>query len=170
MIRSSISLLVYAVFVVTGGDCLREYLKYRGIDSWPSVNAEIVGGGGSMSTIPTQSRYGMSSTTVDSRFVEFQYSVEGNVYRTRASGGLPPSAIGEPWRAYYKPSSPDIALLSRTPHRSAGLIVAAAFSGLIVLVHAWCGVSDMIQRLKKRRTAHRRPPPISRGSLECGGK
>jgi hypothetical protein len=145
LIRKSIVFLLYMVFIVTGCICLRQHLRYVGIDSWPSVNAEIVGSGGGMHTIPTHGRYGMSSTTIDSQFVEFQYSVGGKVYTTKVSEGLPPRAIGEPWRAYYKPSSPDIALLSRSPHRSAGLIVVATFSGIFVLVHAWCGVSDRLK-------------------------
>ena len=140
---------MYAIFIVTGGLCLQDYLKYRGIDSWPSVDAEVVGSGGGIYTIPTQSRYGMSSTTINSQFVEFQYTVEGKVYRTKAPGGLPLTAVGEPWRAYYKPSSPDIALLSRTPHRSAGLIVLSTISGLIVLVHVGSSISDTLKRIKE---------------------
>lgn len=149
LIKHSILLLVYVVFTVSGSLCLHEYLKYRGIDTWPSVNAEIVSAGGGLNTIPTQSRYGAGTTSIDSRFVEFQYTVEGKVYKTKTSGGVPPIVMGEPWMAYYNPLSPDIALLSRTPNWSAGLIITAAFTGLIVLVHVWFEGADVIKRVKE---------------------
>ena len=153
LINNSILLLVYAAFIIAGSFYLRGYLKYRGIDSWPSVSAEIVGGGGSLDSMPSGGRYGGSSTTIDSRYVEFQYSVDGETYRSRTAtadgGGLPVSIIGEPWRAFYKPSSPNIAVLSPTPYRGVGAMVTAVFSGILVFVHVWCGISDALNHKQK---------------------
>jgi Protein of unknown function (DUF3592) len=149
LIKNSILLLIYAAFLIFGGLYLRGWLRYRGVESWPSVNAEIVGGGGNLSSVPNQTRYGSGSTTIDTRFVEFQYSVEGKTYRSKTgspdSGGLPAAIVGEPsWKAFYKPSSPEIAVLSPTPFSGELFLFIAALSGIIVLVHIGCGVSDWL--------------------------
>ena len=148
LFNNVILLLVYGAFIIAGALYLRGWLKYRGIESWPSVNAENVREGGSLDWIPSNGRY---PTRIDSRFVEFQYSVDGQNYKstnaTPDGGGLPMSIIGEPpqaFRAFYKPSSPGIAVLSPTPYRGVGLMVTAAVSGILVLAHVWCGVADML--------------------------
>ena len=146
-INNSILLIIYAAFLITGGLCLRGWIKYHGIESWPSVDAEIVAAGGSWDTLPTQTKYG-GSIQIDSRFVEFQYLVDGKTYRSKTAtpsgGGLPISF--EPWKAIYKPSSPDIAVLSPVPLMEPGLIYTASFTGIIVLVHLWCALSDILAK------------------------
>ena len=141
MLDNVILLAVYLIFVISGGLYIRDFLKYRGIDSWPSVSAEILGGGGNVVSFPTQTRYGMNTTTIDSRFVEFRYSVEGKSYRSKNAtpdrGGLPLNPFNRPWRAFYKPSSPDIAVLSPVPFQGTGLLVTAIFSGMIGMGYLW---------------------------------
>lgn len=141
VIDNPILLLVYLTFVISGGLYLHGFLKYRGVDEWPSANAEIVGGGGNLDSFPTQTRYGMSTTTVDSRFVEFRYSVGGTSYRSKTAtpdgGGLPLNPLNRPWRAFYKPSSPDVAVLSPIPYQGNGLLIAAVFSGMLVAGYLW---------------------------------
>jgi hypothetical protein len=131
---------IYATFLVAGGLYLRGWIHYYNIDSWPSVDAEIVGTGGDLVSIPTQNRYGGSSSiTVDNRYVEFRYFVEGHLYTSKTAtpdgGGLPINLMNQPWRAFYKPSSPDVAVLDPVHFQGTGPLVVAAFSGIIVLVH-----------------------------------
>ncbi len=135
VIDNSILLLVYLAFVISVGLYLHGCLKYRGVDAWPSVSAEIIGGGGNVVSFPTQTRHGMNTATVDSRFVEFRYSVLGKSYRSKSAtpdgGGLPLNPLNRPWRAFYKPSSPDVAVLSPDPYQGNGLLIAAvALSGI----------------------------------------
>jgi hypothetical protein len=141
VIDNSILLLVYLAFVISVGLYLHGCLKYRGVDAWPSVSAEIIGGGGNVVSFPTQTRHGMNTATVDSRFVEFRYSVLGKSYRSKSAtpdgGGLPLNPLNRPWRAFYKPSSPDVAVLSPDPYQGNGLLIAAVFSGMLVAVYLW---------------------------------
>jgi len=155
--RNSISRLllvtVYAVFIVAVCLYVRKSFKYRGVDTWPSVEAKIVGGGGGMFTVPNTGRYGTGSTTIGSSFVEFEYFVAGHRYSSKTAspngGGLPPQIPGESWKAFYNPSSPDIAVLSPMPYFGVGLLVMAGFSGIVVLPHLWTTIPDILTRRKK---------------------
>ena len=153
LINNSILILIYATFIVAGSLYIKGFIIYRGIDSWPSVDAEVVGAGGTVISVPTQTRYGASSSTIDSRFVEFRYSVEGQLYESNKAtpdgGGLPINPMNQPWRAFYKPSAPDIAVLSPIQFRGTGLLVTAVFSGIIVLVHLWFTVPSLLARIRQ---------------------
>ncbi|MCF7675556.1 MAG: DUF3592 domain-containing protein [Akkermansiaceae bacterium] len=153
IISRSILASVYAVFFVAVGLYAHRSFKYRGVDTWPSVDAKIVGGGGGMFTIPTSGRFGTGSTTLDSSFVEFEYFIDGQRYISKTSspngGGLPPQGLNESWKAFYDPSSPDIAVLSPTPYWGAGLLVIAGFSGIIVLTHLWTTLPELLTKQKQ---------------------
>lgn len=150
VINNSALLLIYAAFIISGGGYLRGVLKYGSVESWPSVEAEIVDLGGDVISFPTQSRFGFSSTLIDSRFVEFRYSVEGNTYRGTAGtpdgGGLPINPWNQPLRAFYKPSSPEVAVLAPVPFKGTGLLAAAGFSGILVLGHLWFTLPSVIAK------------------------
>ena len=151
MINAVILALIYAVFIIAGGLYLRGWLKHREIDKWPSVDAEIVGGGGSLVSIPGSGRYGGSnSNTMDTRYVEFEYSVDGRTYRSKTAtpdgGGLPLYPGDEPWKAFYKPSSPEVAVLSPIPYQGIGFLVTALFMGTIVVVHLWFTVPELLEK------------------------
>lgn len=153
LIHNSILILIYATFIVTGILYLQGFMNYRGVDSWPSVDAEIVGSGGRVISVPSQTRYGSRTSTIDSRFVVFRYSVDGQVYTSNKAtpdgGGFPLNPMNLPWRAFYKPSSPNIAVLSPIPFQGIGLLVSAIFSGCIVIVHLWLTVPPLLTKNHK---------------------
>ena len=152
LINNTILILIYATFIVAGGLYLRGIIIYRGIDSWPSVDAVVLRAGGTMISMPTQTRYGVSSSTIDSRFVEFHYTVEGQLYQSNKAtpdgGGLPINPMNQPWRAFYKPFAPDIAVLAPIPFQGTGLLVTAVFSGIIVLAHLWFTVPSLLAGIR----------------------
>jgi len=148
-INHSLLLLIYASFVVSGGCYLKGVLTYQGVESWPSVEAKIVGAGGDVVSVSTPRRYDFTSTTtIDSRFVEFQYSVGGSSFRgisaTPDGGFLFPNSRNEPLRAFYNPSSPDIAVLTPVPFRGKGLLSTAGFTGILVAAHLWFTIPAVI--------------------------
>lgn len=150
-INHSILLLIYASFVVSGGCYLKGVHTYQGVESWPSVEAKIVGSGGDVVSVSTPSRYDFTSTTtIDSRFVEFQYSVGGNSFRsisvTPDGGYLFSNSRNEPLRAFYNPSSPDIAVLTPVPFRGTGLLITAGFTGILVAAHLWFTIPAVIAK------------------------
>ncbi len=146
-----VTVVFYVVFIVAGTQYVRGMINYHNIDSWPSVEAEVVGTGGNLVSVPTQSKYGGSSSyRVDTRFVVFRYSVEGRLYTSKTAtpdgGGLPMNPMNQPWRAYYNPSSPDVAVLDPANFRGIGSLVAAVFSGIIVLPHLWFTIVHLFTR------------------------
>jgi hypothetical protein len=92
----------------------------------------------------------MGSTTIDTSSVEFEYFVEGHRFISQSAspngGGLPPQILNESWKAFYNPSSPDIAVLSPIPYMGFGLMAIAGFSGFIVLVHLWTILPDFFAK------------------------
>jgi len=150
-INHSLLLLIYATFVVSGGCYLKGVLTYKSVESWPSVEAKIVGSGGEEISVSTPTRYDFTSTTtIDSRFVEFVYSVEGKAFRsisaTPDGGFLFPNPRNEPLRAFYKPSSPDIAVLTPVPFRGTGLLITAGISGILVVAHLWFTIPALMAK------------------------
>ena len=131
--------LIYATFALSVGLYVRGAIKYKNIESWPSVEAEVIGGGGRVISAPTQNRFGSSFVNIDARFIEFRYSVEGTTYRSTTAtpngGGVPLSPLGGSWRAYYNRSSPHIAVLSPVPFDGTGLIALSGFSGVLIFGH-----------------------------------
>lgn len=127
--------------MISAGRYVHGFVKYWGVESWPSVRAEIIDVGGDVTSFPSQNRFGTSSTTIDSRFAEFRYTVGSQTYRSTTvspdGGGLPLNSLDRPWRAFYNPSSPDTAVLIPVSFQGTGLLIAATFSGILVFVHLW---------------------------------
>jgi hypothetical protein len=150
-INHSLLLLIYASFVISGGCYLKGVLTYQGGESWPSVEAKIVGSGGDVVSGSTPSRYDFTSTTtIDSRFVEFQYSVGEKSFRsilaTPDGGFLFPNPQNEPLKAFYKPSSPDVAVLTPVPFRGTGLLITTGFTGILVVAHLWFAIPALLAK------------------------
>lgn len=140
----------YAAFILSFFLYFHESLKYRGIEAWPSVDARIVGGGGGINTFPGGGKFG-GSTTIDNRWVEFEYFIEDHRYVSKTArpngGGLPLEPMHGAWKAFYNPSSPDVAVLSPIPYSGVGLIIVAGCSGSIVLAHL---LSALLKILKNK--------------------
>jgi hypothetical protein len=149
-------ILIYATFVLSAGPYLRDVIRYRGVESWPSVSAVLVREGSGRVVIPTQTRYGPSSSMTDIGFVEFDYTVDGKTYRgTKATpngGGLPINPYLSPLRAFYKPGSPEVAVLVPIPYQGFGVSLVAAITGLIVVVHLWFTVPSLYFRVRYGRS------------------
>lgn len=137
---------IYATFVICLTFYIHRSITFQDVESWPWVPALIVDAGGELASVPFYSRSGSNMTTIDTRFVEFTYSVNGKLFRgNRVSPdgrGFPanPSAPGS--RAYYKPSAPEIAVLIPTPFEGTGLLFAIVLLGLLIITHLWFTVPD----------------------------
>ncbi|MDF1755602.1 MAG: hypothetical protein P1U89_22625 [Verrucomicrobiales bacterium] len=143
-------LLIYAVFLVSGTLYLRGLWQYRGIESWPSVPAEIVESGGVHFSTPFYGRFGLTTNTVDSRFVGFEYTVNGETFQSR---GAPPYqgnlSFPESRKAYYNPAAPHIAVLNPVPFQSDGLLITAVFTGILVFGHLWFTVPAFLSNFRR---------------------
>ena len=142
---------IYGMFVIFLCLYLRGVIRYRGVESWPSVSAEVIRVGGERVSFPITNRSGIgSSATIDARFVEFSYTVSGESYQgTMASpdgGGLPLNPFGQPWRAYYKPSAPEIAVLNPVPFEGLELFTFSVVFGLLIGGHLCFSIPDLLVR------------------------
>ena len=142
---------IYAAFIISGCLYVHRWLRYRDIDTWPSVDAKIVGSGGSLVFFQSPGRYGgSSSTAMDSRYTEFEYSVDGQTYRSRTATPdgetVPIYVSGRPHKAHYKPSSPEVAVLIPIPYMGLGILATALFSGMFVAVHLWFTVPEILRK------------------------
>lgn len=148
-------LVVGAIFVTSSGIYLRGWLRYRGVESWPSVGAEVIRSGGTSFSVPSHSSTGSSTATVDTSFVEFEYSVNGKTYRSNTATpnrkGLSLAGLQPPWKAFYKPSSPDIAVLAPLPYDGRRWIFIATVTGIMALMYCWFSFShDSLLVLKRK--------------------
>ncbi len=62
------------------------------------------------------------------------------------------------WRAYYKPSSPEIAVINPIPYQGTRWLGTAAISGLFVLVHLYFSLPWLDPRKSR---SHHKPPQNS---------
>ena len=143
--------LFYLIFLYSAGSHIRDVIRYWNVESWPSVNAEIIGSGGYQTSFTRQSRYyGVSSTSIDTEYVAFVYAVDGKTYLSTKSTPdkqgprfFPPNIEDFPpsrgpkrkVTAYYKPSAPDIAVLHRAKYEGSTMLLIAGFSGFLVFGH-----------------------------------
>lgn len=92
----------------------------------------------------------------DSSQVEFEYQVAGRTYRswtaTPDGGGLPFNSEGLPWMAHYKPTRPEIAVLSPQPYQGVSFLVYRIFAGIIVFVHILTEIHSRIAQWRSRRS------------------
>ncbi|RYD43197.1 MAG: DUF3592 domain-containing protein [Verrucomicrobiaceae bacterium] len=134
-------LVMSGICVTASGVHFHKAMKYRGVESWPSVSAEMIRSGDSEVTVPRQSRHSWGTSSVDTSFVEFEYTVDGQTYRSMSAtpngGGVRSSGVSEPWRAFYKPSAPDIAVLSPVPFKGGAAALIAVATGLMAVMYAW---------------------------------
>jgi len=147
LLNNIITVLIYASFTVSLGFYVRNSIRYNGVGSWPSVPAQFIDGGGQVSSTPLFTRYGTTSTTIDTRFVKFRYSVAGESFlgtKATPNGGLPINFDSRYLRAHYNPKSPEIAVLAPVPFQGTGLLFTAVFTGIIVTVHFWFTVVPLL--------------------------
>jgi hypothetical protein len=129
--------LIYSIFLLSLGLYLRARVIYKGIESWPSTEATLIGSGGDLRSTTSMSRVGLSTHAIDTRYLEYEYIVEGKLYRSsrmRADGGLP-TQTDSTWRAYYNPSVPEISVLDPTPYQGSDLLSLAGVFGVLAGVH-----------------------------------
>jgi hypothetical protein len=72
--------------------------------------------------------------------VKFEYTVAGKSYIGNQAGpdtnGLPGRIDNSaPWRAFYDPDNPGIAVLHPAEFQGTGLLIVAAFSGAMAAFH-----------------------------------
>ena len=147
--------VMVAIFITSSGIYLCGWLKYRGVESWPSVGAEIVRSGGTSYSVPSHSSTGSSSAIVDTSFVEFEYSVNGRTYRSNTATpnrkGLSLAGLQPPWKAFYKPSSPEIAVLAPLPYDGRSWVFVAMATGIMTLMYCWISFShDSLLVLRRK--------------------
>ncbi|MCB1231288.1 MAG: DUF3592 domain-containing protein [Verrucomicrobiae bacterium] len=135
------SLVFFGLFLGLAVSYFVKKARFAGIESWPSVEAEIVASGNDILTFPIEGPWVAKSTSFDAGFVEFRYTVEEKslVGRTATpdGGGLPYNPERKPWRAYYKPSDPGTAVLVPTPYQGTELLVWVVFSGVLAGAYLW---------------------------------
>jgi hypothetical protein len=155
--RSNIWLaLIYATFVVAAARELHQRLRFHDVQHWPSVSARIVSAGGGPVTVRNDWWSAPRTGQFDASYVEFEYEVDGRTYRgdrgTPNGGGLPMNVFNEPWRAFYKPTSHDVAVLARIPYRAGGWLLATLVTGIIVTTHLGFSMPGWLDRLRHHRT------------------
>jgi hypothetical protein len=152
--------LIYTVFLVTAGFWIVSAVRYKGISEWPCVEAKILDYGGKLQSLLTQGRFGTSSTTLDSQWVKFEYTVAGKSYIGNQAGpdtnGLPGRIDNRgridnsaPWRAFYDPDNPGIAVFDPAEFQGTGLLIVAAFSGAMAAFHFWFTLLDYWEKKTK---------------------
>jgi hypothetical protein len=163
MIRYGMVVLIYGVFLGSAGSYLVNVIRYRGVQFWPSVSAELLRAESGSVMTPVQTRYGSGEIVTDTGYVEFRYTVDGVTYRSTRStpdgGGLLMDPFNRPLRAYYNPSSPEVAVLSPIPYQGVAAGYTAAFTGILVAIHLWFTIPSLFYRYRYaiRRQSHANP-------------
>ena len=147
--------LIYVVFIISAGSWVFTSMKYRDSRHWPSVETKILDQGGKFQSFPSQGRFGPSSTQLDSSWVKIEYTVKGKTYvgdqGTPDSKGLPGRMNNAtPWRAFYNPDAPEIAVLSPGEFQGTSLFLVATFSGAMAGIHFLFALSDRWSKLRKQ--------------------
>ena len=97
---------------------------------------------------------------MDQREVHFDYTVAGITRSGQEfcpdGGGIAGFTEAPEWKAYYKPSAPEIAVLCPIPYKGLGWRLTAMVTGIMVGVHAYCGIGDFLKRIHKEREGKKR--------------
>ena len=141
--------ILYGVIVVMLWLYVRDTLRYRGVENWPSVPVEQAQGGGLVTTYRRGSHSGPEvSSRVDSSHIKYTYVVDGVTYRgtlgSPARQRAPINLLRQPWRAYYKPSNPSIAVLNPIPYDGFALLAGIGFFGALPAAHFYFSRSSSI--------------------------
>jgi hypothetical protein len=146
-------LVIYGAFLTAAWKFVPPWICYAGVENWPSVPATVAGETGASGSYPTQGSWGIKGThRYDNRRVHFTYEVAGRKYegdRFSPDGGGLPGPGDYPWRAHYKPAAPEIAVLDPKPFEGIEALLWMAFTGIAIVIHMWCGVSDFLARKRK---------------------
>lgn len=152
--------LVYATFAFAGAHELYQRVRFHDVQNWPSVPARIVNAGGGPISVRNDWWSAPRTGTVDASYVEFEYSVGSETYRgdqgSPNGGGLPMNVFDEPWRAFYKPASPSVAVLAPIPYQAGGWLLTAVVSGLVASAHLWFAVPDWLAGFRRHRNSRPR--------------
>lgn len=157
-------LVIYGGFFTAVGQFVPPWIRYAGVEDWPSVPATVTGESGDSGSYRTQGSWGMQGAHFyDNRQVHFHYEVAGRKYEgdhfSPDGGGLGGPWQDYPWRAYYKPSAPEIAVLHPKPYQGMAALLWMAITGVMVAVHLYCGATDFLKgRKKARKNGGRRDP------------
>jgi len=63
------------------------------------------------------------------------------------------NVFNEPWRAFYKPASPKVAVLAPIPYEAGGWLLTTLVTGIIVITHLWFAVPEWLAGFRGRRNA-----------------
>lgn len=175
MRRAHITLvLIYCVCFAAGAWWLCQWSKFRGVEKWPSVEAVILNERGSSVPYRIDRWDGTHTGTTTSYAVEFQYIVDGRTYRgdlgspdgkaprkaCRVDLGSPDGKVLSfvpyvPQTAFYKPGSPEVAVLDPAPFRGTGYLMTFLASGIIVGMHLCFVLAEQLCFFRLRRAVKR---------------
>ena len=157
--------LFYGFFLFSMTWWVVHKIKFHGVENWPKVPAIILESRESSVPYRRETFTGSQSTSLNVSYVKFEYVVDGQVYEsglgTPDGGGLPsrPIIIGfsdkpwnESWDAFYKPSSPDLAVLSPVPYEGGTWLIIALVTGIPMVAHLSCKIFDFIQKWRESKT------------------
>lgn len=154
--RILISIAIYVIFLIPLGIYIKERTKFKAVETWPSVPANILRSGGAVRSTPAHSRTGPYSFALDTRYVEFQYVVAGENFTQR---NVTPDGTSQHFfavdtaspRAYYSPQDPATAVLIPVPFQGTKLLTIAIFSGPLAAFHLWFSVRGLRERKRRVR-------------------
>lgn len=151
---SALLTLIYGICFSTGGYWILQRVKFAGVEDWPCVEARIVGGGSSVIPYQHESKQGHQRGSAPVSHVRFTYTVDGRGYQsdlaTPDGSGLPDNPFDEPWKAYYKPGSPEIAVLCPVSYQGTGWLLAALATAVLVGIHLCMVMPDWLARHWRR--------------------
>jgi len=151
---------VYLIFITCAIMYGWQKRLYADVESWPSVLAQDVNFQIVEGEIRKDNWYaGTKQSSTYSESVSFKYVVNGKTYcghltspdgspaqreyeydfketpKETRTGNIPFRQIQKPWRAYYHPDRPSLAVLNNSAYKGLGYLLTMAFTGLLILIH-----------------------------------
>lgn len=160
-IRAHIFLIaIYGCCLFTGGTWLSRSITYQGVQNWPTVKATIVDQHENRQVFTTQYWNGAKAKAIGDTYVAFEYTVDGRTFvsdRSTPDGGSAPlNPLRQEWKAYYNPSSPDIAVLAPIPYQGTGWLLATLVSGVLIGIHLLIVLPDALRFFRARLASKQR--------------
>lgn len=150
---------IYLAFFLSAALYFYRRSVYADVKSWPSVEAFNVRETSFSQWIGTPGFRSGRQVSMDS--VRFEYRVGGESFLGRRAsangGGLPSLMPGESRRAYYRPESPEIAVLSQREFDGEDYWLAMFASGMLVAGHLWFSISGHWWKVSARFWRVKRP-------------